>query len=36
MFCNQCEQIARGKGCGKIGALGKTPEVVALQDLFTH
>ncbi|ACU91016.1 hydroxylamine reductase [Desulfomicrobium baculatum] len=36
MFCNQCEQTAKGKGCDKIGVCGKTPEVAALQDLLTH
>ncbi|NCD25217.1 MAG: hydroxylamine reductase [Deltaproteobacteria bacterium] len=36
MFCNQCEQTAKGKGCDKVGVCGKSPEVAALQDLLTH
>ena len=36
MFCNQCEQTAKGKGCTKIGVCGKPGEVAALQDLLTH
>ena len=36
MFCNQCEQTAKGEGCTKIGVCGKEPEVAALQDLLTH
>ena len=36
MFCNQCEQLAKGGGCTKIGACGKKPEVAALQDLLIH
>ena len=36
MFCNQCEQVAKGGGCTKIGACGKKPEVAALQDLLIH
>ncbi len=35
MFCNQCEQIAKG-GCVKIGTCGKKPEIAALQDLLIH
>lgn len=35
MFCNQCEQIAKG-GCVKIGTCGKKPDVAALQDLLIH
>jgi len=35
MFCNQCEQTAKG-GCTKIGVCGKKPEVAALQDLLTY
>ncbi|MGE4290816.1 MAG: hydroxylamine reductase [Desulfovibrio sp.] len=34
MFCYQCEQTAKGKGCDKLGVCGKTPEVAALQDLL--
>jgi hydroxylamine reductase len=36
MFCNQCEQTARGVGCTVAGVCGKQPEVAALQDLLTH
>lgn len=36
MFCNQCEQTAKGEGCDKAGVCGKQPDVAALQDLLTH
>ncbi len=36
MFCNQCEQTAKGGACTKFGVCGKTPEVAALQDLLTY
>ncbi len=36
MFCNQCEQTAKGEGCTKIGVCGKNEEVAALQDLLVH
>jgi len=36
MFCNQCEQAAKGKGCDYMGVCGKVPEVAALQDLLTY
>jgi hydroxylamine reductase len=36
MFCNQCEQTARGFACTVAGVCGKTPEVSALQDLLLH
>ena len=36
MFCNQCEQVAKGEGCTKIGVCGKEPDVAALQDLLIH
>ncbi|MGB3221913.1 MAG: hydroxylamine reductase [Desulforhopalus sp.] len=36
MFCNQCEQTAKGTGCTKIGVCGKTGDVAALQDLLTY
>lgn len=35
MFCNQCEQTAKG-GCTKVGVCGKKPDVAALQDLLTY
>jgi hydroxylamine reductase len=34
MFCNQCEQTAKGIGCEKSGVCGKKPDVAALQDLM--
>ena len=36
MFCNQCEQTAKGTGCEQIGVCGKSEGVAALQDLLTH
>lgn len=36
MFCNQCEQTAKGSGCTVVGVCGKVDEVAALQDLLTH
>ncbi len=36
MFCNQCEQAAKGQGCTVMGVCGKNPEVAALQDLLIH
>lgn len=36
MFCNQCEQTAKGTGCTVAGVCGKKPEVAALQDLLVH
>ncbi len=36
MFCNQCEQTAKGTGCTKIGVCGKPGDVAALQDLLTY
>ncbi len=36
MFCNQCEQTAKGKGCTKIGVCGKNEAVASLEDLLTH
>jgi hydroxylamine reductase len=36
MFCNQCEQTAKGLGCTKIGVCGKSDETAALQDLLTY
>ena len=36
MFCNQCEQTAKGTGCTVVGVCGKKPEVAALQDLLLH
>ena len=36
MFCNQCEQTAKGGSCTKIGVCGKNEEVSNLQDLLIH
>ena len=36
MFCNQCEQAAKGIGCDTLGVCGKNPEVAALQDLMLY
>lgn len=36
MFCNQCEQTAKGTGCTVFGVCGKKPEVAKLQDLMTY
>ncbi|WP_040378506.1 hydroxylamine reductase [Dethiobacter alkaliphilus] len=36
MYCNQCEQTAKGIACTTHGVCGKDPEVSALQDLLVH
>ena len=36
MFCNQCEQTAKGIGCTQIGVCGKQPDTAALQDLLLY
>jgi hydroxylamine reductase len=36
MFCNQCEQAAKGTGCTIQGVCGKNPEIAALQDLIIY
>jgi hydroxylamine reductase len=36
MFCFQCEQTAKGKGCDRMGVCGKDPTTAALQDLLVH
>ena len=36
MFCNQCEQTARGTGCTTVGVCGKKEDVAALQDLLVN
>jgi hydroxylamine reductase len=36
MFCNQCEQTARGTGCDVMGVCGKDATVAALQDLIVY
>jgi hydroxylamine reductase len=36
MFCNQCEQTARGVGCDIRGVCGKAPEVASLLDILIY
>ena len=36
MFCNQCEQTAKGQGCTIAGVCGKNGEVASLQDALTY
>ncbi|WP_022852660.1 hydroxylamine reductase [Thermodesulfatator atlanticus] len=36
MFCNQCEQTAKGIACTKIGVCGKDHETDVLQDLLIY
>jgi hydroxylamine reductase len=36
MFCNQCEQAAKGTGCDTSGVCGKKPDIAALQDLLVY
>ncbi len=36
MFCNQCEQTAKGEGCYKVGVCGKDADVAALQDILVY
>ena len=36
MFCFQCQETAKGKGCDIKGVCGKTEEVAKLQDLLIY
>jgi hydroxylamine reductase len=36
MYCNQCEQTAKGIACTTIGVCGKNEAVAGLEDLLTH
>lgn len=36
MFCYQCQETARGKGCSVRGVCGKNEEVANLQDLLIY
>jgi hydroxylamine reductase len=36
MFCNQCEQTAKGTGCTVAGVCGKKEDVADLQDLLIN
>ena len=36
MFCYQCQETAKGKGCTMQGVCGKTSDVANLQDLLIY
>lgn len=36
MFCNQCEQTAKGTGCTVAGVCGKSADVAAIQDQLVY
>ncbi len=36
MFCNQCEQTAKGIACTKVGVCGKNEEVADLEDVLIY
>lgn len=36
MFCYQCQETARGKGCNILGVCGKKPETAARMDLLLY
>jgi hydroxylamine reductase len=36
MFCNQCEQAAKGTGCTEIGVCGKDEDIHSLQWILTY
>lgn len=36
MFCYQCEETAKGKGCTIVGVCGKNENVANLQDLYLY
>lgn len=36
MFCNQCEQTAKGIGCTAVGVCGKSADVAELQDALLY
>lgn len=36
MFCNQCEQTARGVGCTITGVCGKNPDIQSLQETLLY
>ncbi len=36
MFCYQCQETARGKGCEKIGVCGKQPQTSARMDMLLY
>lgn len=36
MFCNQCEQTAKGTGCITVGVCGKQASTASLQDMIVY
>jgi len=36
MFCNQCEQTARGVACTETGVCGKDPDMQSLQEILLY
>ncbi|MBI5124387.1 MAG: hydroxylamine reductase [Candidatus Omnitrophica bacterium] len=36
MFCYQCEQVAAGTGCTKLGVCGKNEDIQSLQDTLLY
>jgi hydroxylamine reductase len=36
MFCNQCEETARGIACTKVGVCGKNEDIASLQDTLIY
>ncbi|MBN1491371.1 MAG: hydroxylamine reductase [Phycisphaerae bacterium] len=36
MFCNQCEQTAKGIGCVETGVCGKDPDMQSLQEILLY
>jgi hydroxylamine reductase len=36
MFCNQCEQTAKGVGCSTVGVCGKNEDISSLQDTLIY
>jgi hydroxylamine reductase len=36
MFCNQCEQTAKGIGCSTVGVCGKNEDISSLQDTLIY
>jgi len=36
MFCNQCEQTAKGTGCSTVGVCGKNEDISSLQDTLIY
>ncbi len=36
MYCNQCEQVAKGKACEKVGVCGKKESTANIQDALIY